>query len=146
MILPRWVLRAGWALHRGLYRVSGGRFGIERPSATKLGTLRLHTRGRRSGEPRTSFLYYLEDGDALAIVASNAGDARPPSWWLNLQAQQETTVDVVGGPRRVRARIADPEERGRVWARFVEVAPTYAEYEAATRRPIDVVMLELLTR
>ena len=64
------MLRAGWALHRGLYRVSGGRIGIERPSATKLGTLRLHTRGRRSGEPRTSFLYYLEDGDALAITAT----------------------------------------------------------------------------
>ena len=94
------------------------------------------------GEPRANFVFYVEDGDALAIVASNAGEDRDPAWWRNLQAQPDTVVDLVGGPREVRARVADPNERAQVWARFVELDPHYAEYQAATSRPIDVVMLE----
>jgi deazaflavin-dependent oxidoreductase (nitroreductase family) len=142
MILPRWVLRIGWAIHRGLYTVSRGRLGLEEPTANKLGTLRLRTRGRRSGEPRASFVFYVEDGEALAVVASNAGADEQPGWWLNLQAQPDAEVDVVGGSRPVRARVAAPDERARVWARFVALDPRYIEYEAATARPIDVVMLE----
>jgi deazaflavin-dependent oxidoreductase (nitroreductase family) len=139
---PRWFLRAAWAFHKGLYAISAGRLGLEAPTGTKLGTLRLRTRGRRSGEPRAAFVFYVEEGTALAVVASNAGADREPGWWLNLQARSEAEVDVVGASRPVRARVADPDARARVMARFVALDPRYGEYEDAAGRPIDVVLLE----
>jgi len=39
-----------------------------------------------------------------------------PAWWLNLQAQPDTTVDLADGSRPVRARVAVGEERERLWA------------------------------
>jgi deazaflavin-dependent oxidoreductase (nitroreductase family) len=144
MILPRWVLRAGWAFHRAIYRVSGGRAGLETPSATRPGTLRLHTVGRRSGAPRTSFVYYVEDGESLVIVASNAGDDRPPAWWLNLEARPEAEVDLRGGRRSVRARRVEGAERDRLRQLAVAAYPAFAEYEAATARDIPIALLDPL--
>lgn len=30
---PRWFIRLAWSIHRGLYRLTGGRFGLRRPKA-----------------------------------------------------------------------------------------------------------------
>jgi hypothetical protein len=53
---PRWFIRLAWRVHRGLYRVTGGRRGLWRPTGTKWGALRLTTTGRRSGQPRPVIL------------------------------------------------------------------------------------------
>ena len=42
---PRWFVRLAWRVHRGLYRVTGGRIGLWRPKADKWGTLQLTTTG-----------------------------------------------------------------------------------------------------
>ena len=47
--------------------------------------LALTTRGRKSGDQRTTAMGYERDGDAVFVVASNSGLDRPPAWWLNLQ-------------------------------------------------------------
>ncbi len=78
------MYRILWALHRTGYALSGGRLGLRLSASDRLGTLRLHTTGRRSGRERTSMLFYLPDGEAFAVVASNAGAAQAPAWWLNL--------------------------------------------------------------
>ena len=57
---PRWFVRTAWVVHRALYRVTGGRFGLARPRSGSYGMLRLHTTGRRSGEPRVAILAYYE--------------------------------------------------------------------------------------
>jgi len=41
---PRWVIRFAWLVHRGLYRVTGGRAGLRSPRPGRAGTLRLTTR------------------------------------------------------------------------------------------------------
>ena len=46
---------------------------------------------------RTTPLLYVADGERWVVAASNAGDDRPPAWWLNLQARPETTVDLADG-------------------------------------------------
>lgn len=142
MILPRWLLRTSWALHRGINAASGGRLGTLRPGATALGTLFLVTTGRRTRAPRRTGLYYIEDGPNLAIVASNAGADEDPAWWLNLQARPEAHVEIGGARHAVRARRATPDEDARLWPRFVHGYATYAEYRRATTRPIPVVILE----
>lgn len=59
-----------------LYRLTGGVIG------GRIGrnpTLLLTTVGRRSGRPHTVPLTYFQDGDRLALVASNAGSDRHPA-------------------------------------------------------------------
>jgi len=139
---PRWLLRIAWPLQRGLYTLSGGRLGLEPAGSERLGTLRLRTIGRRSGEERPTMLYYLEDGDRLAVVASNAGAADDPGWWRNLQAEPLAWVDLPDGSRRVRARSAEEAERERLWERFTSLFDGYERYAAAAGRPIPIVILE----
>jgi deazaflavin-dependent oxidoreductase (nitroreductase family) len=139
---PRWLLGIGWAVHRVLYRASGGRIGLRAPGATALGRLRLRTIGRRSGEPRETFLYYVEDSRDIAIVASNAGADVPPAWYLNLRAHPHAEIDVPGEHRLVWARDATSDERARIYPRFVKGQASYGEYERMTKRPIPVVILE----
>ena len=116
---PRLFVRTAWLLHRSAYRITGGRFGLSRPEAgSKFGMLRLTTIGRRSGQSRVAIVGYYEDGPNLVTLAMNGWGEAEPAWWLNLQAQPETTVEVPGGSRPVRARAAVGEERERLWAKF----------------------------
>lgn len=136
---PRPVAQVVWKIHRTLYTRTRGRVGHHFLGMT---TLLLTTRGRKSGEPRPTALMYLEDGPALAVVASNLGSDRPPAWWLNLQATPEAEVLIGPQRRRVTGREASEEERARLWPRFVAMYADYAAYEAATSRRIPIVFLE----
>ena len=116
---PRLFVRAAWVLHRALYRLSGGRIGLSRPKAGgRFGMMRLTTVGRRSGQPRVAIIGYYEDGPNLVTLAMNGWADAEPAWWLNLQAQPDTTVDLPDGSRAVRARVASGAERERLWASF----------------------------
>jgi len=145
VILPRWVQRTGWALHRGIHAASGGRLGTFRPGPTRLGTLFLETTGRRTGTLRRTGLAYVEDGPNVAIVVSNAGADTDPAWWLNLQARPEAAIEIGGTRQAVRARRATPDEDVRLWPRFVLGYSAYAEYRRATTRDIPIVILEPAT-
>jgi deazaflavin-dependent oxidoreductase (nitroreductase family) len=117
--LPRAVIRIVWMLHRTAYRLTRGRFGLSRPEAgSKFGMLRLATVGRRSGQPRIAIVGYYEDGPNLVTLAMNGWGRSEPAWWLNLQAQPDTTVELSGERRAVRARAAVGEERDQLWAKF----------------------------
>src|SRR5919199_4525167 len=115
---PRWFVRSAWVLHRAIYAVTGGRFGLWRPEAgSRFGTLRLKTLGRRSGQPRVAIVGYYEDGPNLVTLAMNGWADAEPAWWLNLQAHPDATVDLPDGPRAVQARAAAGAGRPRLWAR-----------------------------
>jgi F420H(2)-dependent quinone reductase len=107
-------------------------------------TLYLHTVGRRTGTRRRTPLYYLDDGDSLAIVTSNAGRDREPAWWLNLQATPDAEVEVGKDRRSVRARPATETEYDRLWPQFVAGLRNYESYRRRTERKIEVVILEPL--
>jgi deazaflavin-dependent oxidoreductase (nitroreductase family) len=141
---PRWFIRIAWAVHRGLYAVTGGRFGLRRASDTTWGMMRLRTIGRRSGKERTAILGFFEDGPNLVTMAMNGWGEAEPAWWLNLQANPETTVVLPSGPRAVRGRAATPEERPRLWARWATYDGEENLNSWASRRPREtaVVILE----
>lgn len=40
---PRWFIHAFWVGQRAIYRVTGGRLGLRRATATRWGMLRLRT-------------------------------------------------------------------------------------------------------
>ncbi|MEO8462104.1 MAG: nitroreductase family deazaflavin-dependent oxidoreductase [Chloroflexota bacterium] len=118
---PRFAVRIFWSLHRAVYRLSGGRLGLSRPKAgARFGMMRLTTLGRRSGQSRVAIIGYYEDGSNLVTLAMNGWGTTEPAWWLNLQANPDTTVDLADGSRPVRARVATGEERTRLWAGFAD--------------------------
>ena len=142
--LARWLsgsrsaLRALSAAHVAVYRLSGGRLGA---NFNGLSFLLLRTTGARSGRLRTTPLLYLRDGDALVLVASNGGQARHPGWLFNLRRTPEAEVVVGQETWRVRARVAEPHERERLWPLLNRLYP-YEEYQRRTDREIPVVVLE----
>ena len=79
--------------------------------------MRLTTVGRRSGQKRKAILGYFEDGPNLVTMAMNGWGEPEPAWWLNLQANPDTTVELTSGRREVHGRAATPEERPRLWAK-----------------------------
>ena len=117
--VPRPLIRTFWAVHRFLFRITGGRFGLKRPVAGKtFGMLRLETVGRRTGKRREAMIGYYEDGPNLVTMAMNGWGQSEPAWWVNLQARSVATVTLPDGRREVRARIAAGPERDRLWAGF----------------------------
>jgi deazaflavin-dependent oxidoreductase (nitroreductase family) len=143
---PRFVIRTAWVLHRAIYRSSGGRIGLSRPEAgNRFGMMRLTTLGRRSGKPRVAIIGYFEDGVNLVTLAMNGWADGEPAWWLNLQAQPDTTVDLPSGSRAVRAHAATGAERQQLLARFRDYPGWGDDLEAlAARRSTEtaVVVLE----
>jgi deazaflavin-dependent oxidoreductase (nitroreductase family) len=108
-----------------------------------LPTLLLTTRGRRSGQPRSLPLIYGEHGDAFVVIASKGGMPTHPLWFRNLEA--DPSCELMVGPRKVtaRARVAEGEERERLWKQMAEIYPPYDEYqERAGERTIPVVVLD----
>jgi deazaflavin-dependent oxidoreductase (nitroreductase family) len=116
---PRFLLRVFWAIHRAIYRGTGGRIGLSRPVAgQKFGMLQLTTVGRRSGRRREAMIGYYYDGQNLVTLAMNGWGDAEPAWWLNLLAEPEATVVLPDGRRAVRAREAVGAERERLWIGF----------------------------
>lgn len=105
-------------------------------------TLVLFTRGRRSGEARANALIYRPSGNSLVVVASKGGAPRHPGWYLNLRADPEVEAQVGADRRKLRARVAEGEERQRLWAEMAQVWPAYEEYQTRTPRTIPVVVLD----
>lgn len=140
---PRWFVVTAWHVHRLIVRASGRRRGLWPPRPGKWGTLRLTTRGRRSGEPRSVILGYVEDGPHLVAMAMNGWGAAEPAWWLNLQAHPDAIVELAGGIRReVLGRAAEGEGRERLWQRFRELDKNLDGYAARRPRETAVVVLE----
>ncbi len=121
-----------------LYRLTGGGIGGRMQS---LPVLLLTTTGRKSGKKRTVPLGFLRDGSAYVIIASYAGQPRNPAWFLNLDSHPEATIQVKKRQMQVTAETANPEKKRELWARLMEVAPGYANYQKRTTRDIPVVIL-----
>ena len=141
---PRWVVRSAWAIHRALYRMTGGRLGLRPASKTEWGLMRLKTIGRRSGQERAVILGFYEDGPNLVTMAMNGWGAAEPAWWLNLQAHPDSTVELPGEIRKVHGRAATADERPRLWAKWGEYDGEESLASWASRRPREtaIVILE----
>jgi deazaflavin-dependent oxidoreductase (nitroreductase family) len=125
------------AEHVRVYRETGGERGYNWRGTT---ILLLTTRGRRSGEPRTTPLIHRADGERWVVVASKGGAPANPAWFENLQADPNATIEVGAEEIPVRASVAEGEERVRLWTLMSEVWPAYDDYQAKTSRQIPVVV------
>ena len=139
---PRWFVRLAWSTHRAVYRVTGGRVGLWRPKGNRWGTMRLTTTGRRTGRTRSVMLGYFEDGPDLVTLAMNGWADGEPAWWLNLQEHPDAAVDLPGGTRDVTGRVAQGDERSRLWARWREIDQKLDGYAARRSSETAVVILQ----
>jgi deazaflavin-dependent oxidoreductase (nitroreductase family) len=130
-----------WKAHRALYRVTGGRRGLWPEREGKWGTMRVTTLGRRSGQPRSVILAYLEDGNDLVTLAMNGWGEGEPAWWLNLQADPTARVRLPHAEREVVAHAATGAERERLWERYRAVDANLDAYAASRSTETAVVVL-----
>ncbi len=136
------VARKVAGFHVWAFRRTGGTgrlFG--RPGAP---TLLLTTTGRKSGQPRTTALFYLPDGDRQILVASYGGDPRNPQWFQNLEADPKVTVQIGEDAFPALATVLTGPEREQVWPKAVANWPGYADYQERTTRQLPVVALTCL--
>jgi F420H(2)-dependent quinone reductase len=139
---PRSFIRVAWIAHRALYRVTGGRFGLRRPTTKTYGMLRIHTTGRRTGTKRTAILGYFEDTPNLYTLAMNGWGDPEPAWWLNLQAHPQATIELSEGSRDITARAATGDERTRLWSQIVKLDPNLDDFAARRSRETAIVVFE----
>ena len=108
----------------------------------------LTTLGARSGEERISPVMFHRDGERFVVVASKGGAPDHPGWYHNLRANPVARVEVGAETGtgtetfEVRAHEAEGEERDRIYAERVAIAPGFGEYEQKTSRRIPVMILE----
>jgi deazaflavin-dependent oxidoreductase (nitroreductase family) len=98
--------------------------------------------GANSAIKRTTPLVYNDDHPDLVLVASKGGHPKNPSWYHNLRANPDTTVQIGAERCRVHARVATPEERERLWPKALATYSGYRGYQERTEREIPLVILE----
>lgn len=104
--------------------------------------LLLTTTGRKSGTQHRTALIYGEDGDHFVLVASKGGAPKNPAWFLNLQANPDVRVQIKDEEFAGRTRVAQGEERERLWQLMAKIWPDYDTYQTRTDRQIPVIVIE----
>ena len=100
------------------------------------------TTGAKSGKKRYVPLMRVEEDGRYAMVASKGGAPSHPSWYHNIKAHPEVTVQDGDTVRDMTAREVDGDEREHWWTLAVAAYPPYAEYQTKTDRLIPVFVLE----
>lgn len=100
------------------------------------------TKGAQSGKQRFVPLMRVEEDGKYAMVASKGGDPKHPSWYFNVKAHPEVTVQDGDKVTTGTAREISGDERAHWWDLAVAAYPPYAEYQTKTDRLIPVFVVE----
>lgn len=124
------------------WRISGGRLFFS-SKLVGIPAIRITSIGAKSGQPRALVLFGYSEGEKIALIASNFGQANNPSWYYNLKANPGCRVEWMGTSREYIAHEVEGEEREKFWNMAVSYYKGYELYtiRAAPRR-IPVMVLE----
>lgn len=100
------------------------------------------TTGAKSGKKRYVPLMRVEEDGKYAMIASKGGAPGHPSWYFNVKAHPQITVQDGTTVRELTAREVDGAEREHWWDLAVAAYPPYADYQTKTERRIPVFVLE----
>jgi deazaflavin-dependent oxidoreductase (nitroreductase family) len=135
--------RRSTKVHVAIYRITRGKMGGNLPGWPQPRIALIDHTGAKTGTKRTSPLMYHEHGEAIVVAGTKGGQPSHPSWFHNLMANPDTTIQISSEVREVRARLATDEERDQVWKKMVAIYPGYDFYERnAKGRTIPVVILD----
>jgi deazaflavin-dependent oxidoreductase (nitroreductase family) len=104
--------------------------------------LLLHTVGAKTRQPRVNPVMYQQVAGGYAVFASRGGAPVNPDWYHNVLAHPQVTAEIGARTIDLRARVAEGEERERIWAAQKAAYPGFADYEKRTSRQIPVIVLE----
>jgi len=90
------------------------------------------TTGAKSGKKRYVPLMRVEENGRYAMVASKGGAPGHPSWYFNVKAHPQISVQDGATVRDLTAREIDGAEREHWWELAVAAFPPYAEYQTKT--------------
>ncbi len=122
------------------FRANGGKVSGQFEGAP---LLLLHSTGARSGQERVHPMMYQDLGEgSVAVFASKAGAPDNPDWFHNVSANPSVEAEIGTETRRCTARVAEGDERERIWSRQKSEYPGFADYEQKTDRTIPVVVLD----
>ena len=136
-LLVKYFARA----HVWVYQRTNGRLGAK---LLWLPAALVTTKGRRTGEPRTTATLYLRDGDRVVLPASFGGRDRDPFWYHNLKANPGVHIQIRGEHFDLFARDANSDERERYWRQLIRIYPPNKGYRQAADRVIPLVVCERL--
>lgn len=111
------------------FRANGGKVGGMFEGAPMV---LINAMGRKSGKIQTVPLVAFHNGDDVYIIASKGGSPSHPTWYHNLKADPEITIEIGTEVRPVTAVELDSAERGVIWPRIVALMPQFGEYEKST--------------
>jgi deazaflavin-dependent oxidoreductase (nitroreductase family) len=133
------ALKVAPAVDKVVSRLSRGRFTV---TSLIVPTLVLTTTGAKTGQPRTTPLATMPDGDGVFyVVGSNFGTEKHPAWTGNLLHTPRATVVYAGTTMQVAAQLLSDEEKAAVWPRLTTIWPTYDTYVTKTDRNLRVFRL-----
>jgi deazaflavin-dependent oxidoreductase (nitroreductase family) len=98
--------------------------------------------GAQSGKVRKAPLMRVEHGGRYALVASQGGAPKHPTWYFNLLRDPRIELQDGSVPQEMTARLLEGDEKAEWWARAVEAFPNYAIYQTRTKREIPVFLAE----
>ena len=133
---PKFVGKLVMPLMMRLHRRAGDRF-------QGMDLLYLTTVGARSGQQRTHPVARFDDGaGGWFVVASFAGAAHHPAWYLNLAAHPDRVIVEIGGHKHhVSVEQLAGDERARAWEQITTAAPNFKGYTDKTDRELPVLRL-----
>ncbi|KAA0022110.1 nitroreductase/quinone reductase family protein [Antrihabitans cavernicola] len=134
-----WVIKTATPLDRKLLVKTDGKYTILGPIGAPV--ILLTTKGRKSGEPRTTPLLCVHEGDKIYVVGSNFGQAHHPAWTANLLADSNASVAIGGKAIPVVATPVIGTEQTRVYKEFIDMAGAYEAYKGRTDRDLRVFAL-----
>jgi deazaflavin-dependent oxidoreductase (nitroreductase family) len=121
------------------FRANGGRVGGQMEN---IPLLLVTMKGAKSGRTITLPLAYSKDGNRFVVIASFAGAPHNPSWYHNLVAHPDVTIELGGEKFPAKASVAQGAERDRLYKQQADQLPIFNEYQQKTTRRIPVIVIE----
>ena len=103
----------------------------------------LTTKGARSGLQRTTQINGFADGEnAWLVVASNAGAATNPAWFVNMVKNPDDIWLKIGRRNlKVHGELLTGAARLTALRRVAAISPQYGDYQKQTDREIPIIRL-----
>jgi deazaflavin-dependent oxidoreductase (nitroreductase family) len=121
------------------FRSNGGKVGGQMEN---IPLLLVTMKSAKSGRTITLPLAYSKDGNRFVVIASYAGAPHNPSWYHNLVAHPDVTIELGGEKFSAKASVAQGAERDRLFKQQADQLPIFNEYQKKTTRRIPVIVIE----
>jgi deazaflavin-dependent oxidoreductase (nitroreductase family) len=135
-----WMKHAGGQIGVWTYKRLDGRLSS---GSKDVHVLMITTPGRRTGEPRSTCVRYLEVPEGYVVWGTGSGSKTDPDWFRNLRKASVADVQIMANHLKARPHELVGAEREAAWRDVVLAeAPEVEKYARKAGRTIPVAVLE----